>query len=314
MKQVFAVAFMAALIMTFGFLQETGEASNGVSTAPVLVTDQEIQEMAKRYGEIEYQLLWIEKKMKENEAEATMTALGDTLDVLNSQLDSMLEDIPDIQINIDDIADYLATLLTELNLIVEDPLLKDHEKELSEIAGTVSRLEVAMANLQKRVEDGNELNPRLQEIFEYISVVHEAINGLSGPHVIFTGTNVHIRTRLSDDEKNGSGNLIVGYNENVTGNPRTGFHNLIVGPGHGYNACGGVVAGLANTVEGSFSSVIGGRKNTAKGEMSSVSGGTDNTAMGKLSSVRGGLEQEVEDEHGYLPVRQTGIAEIRSEL
>jgi hypothetical protein len=60
------------------------------------------------------------------------------------------------------------------------------------------------------------------------------MNGLKGPHVIFTGVNVHILSGagMTNDGKapRGLGNLIIGYNELVPGydNLRTGYHNLVI--------------------------------------------------------------------------------------
>lgn len=311
MKKIFTVAFMAAMILPFLFLPETGEAAKSASTAIKVVTDQKIEEMFERFSKLESQLQLIEKNTG-NDVVTRMTALEGTFDALGGQLDEMFEDIPDIEINLDDIADYLASLSTYLNGVMNDSLIIDLEKENQGLVERAANLEAGMANLRKTIQDLNELNSHFQDVFEYIAVVPGMMNGLNGPHVIFFGANVHIRSQLkySLKEGNGSGNLIIGYNEDLTKNPRTGDHNLIVGPGHSYNACGGFIAGLANTVKGSFASVSGGRTNTAKGEMSSVSGGAGNTASGVASSVRGGLEQEAGDEYGHVPDRQTEIAEL----
>ena len=56
----------------------------------------------------------------------------------------------------------------------------------------------------------------LNDLTAYISVETGAVNGLAGPHIIFTGANVHIRSgsgTTQEDDPVGKGNLVVGYNE-----------------------------------------------------------------------------------------------------
>jgi len=123
-----------------------------------------------------------------------------------------------------------------------------------------------------------------------------------GTTLRFTGINVQIVSGagLTSGPLNGTGNLIVGYNEagfctnpsplgttcNTTadcsgggtcntafGTVKTGSHNLIVGAAHSYSSYGGLVAGTGNTVSGPDASIAGGFINTASGPWSSVSGG-----------------------------------------
>jgi hypothetical protein len=119
--------------------------------------------------------------------------------------------------------------------------------------------------------------------------------------VVITGANLRIVNGLGTTESmNGSGNLIVGYNELRSSfdchptNPlcidvRTGSHNVVVGDRHNFSSFGGVVVGRANEISGVFASVTGGVGNTASGPWSSVSGGNANTASGQESSVNGGV-------------------------
>lgn len=136
-----------------------------------------------------------------------------------------------------------------------------------------------------------------------------------GDEVYFTGCNVNIQDGSGDTYGvvNGRGNLIVGYNESgkcaVSEHPcsvhpdcaddafpicvpqsegKTGSHNLIVGPTHGYESYGGLVAGFSNASTGPFASVSGGSGNVASGESASVGGGFSNVASGDGASVGGG--------------------------
>lgn len=136
----------------------------------------------------------------------------------------------------------------------------------------------------------------------YVSVVTGEIKRVKGPHVIFKGANVHIRSGSGLTGDGGSftgfGTLIVGYNEDRVENPpsadvRWGSHNIVVGTMHYFSSVGGFVAGVMNTISGPYSSVTGGSENTASGGISSVSGGIDNEAGGYVSSVSGGYNHDV---------------------
>ncbi len=70
---------------------------------------------------------------------------------------------------------------------------------------------------------------------------------------------------------------------------KSGSHNLVVGPGHGYFSTGGAVLGAYNVVGSPHSTVTGGWFNTAQdGDAASVSGGSGNYAEGGASSISGG--------------------------
>ena len=130
------------------------------------------------------------------------------------------------------------------------------------------------------------------DLAPYVTVEPGTVEGLPGPHVVFTGANVHVRSGAGQTfNANGRGNLILGYNEMRASavTLRTGSHTLVVGPGHNWTSWGGLVAGSRNTVSGSHSSVSGGYNNTASGSYASVNGGFSNSAPGSYSSVNGGF-------------------------
>lgn len=135
------------------------------------------------------------------------------------------------------------------------------------------------------------------------------------PTARFSGVNVQVVNGLDfTDTLNGTGNLIVGYNEDPgstvfcslgefntdqttcetnggiwAANQRSGSHNLIVGEHNAYSSFGGLNAGWHSVVNGYYSSVSGGTYNTASGPYSSVSGGNGNTANSIASSISGGM-------------------------
>jgi hypothetical protein len=73
-------------------------------------------------------------------------------------------------------------------------------------------------------------------------------------------------------KRNGTGNLILGYDE--APGTQTGSHNLLLG-------------GVGNQASAENASVSGGKENKATGEGSSVSGGGGGEASGTLASVTG---------------------------
>ncbi|MBI5889572.1 MAG: hypothetical protein HZB47_02705 [Nitrosomonadales bacterium] len=151
------------------------------------------------------------------------------------------------------------------------------------------------------------------------SVTNETVNGQ--PTVRFTGVNVQVVNGLNATATaNGSGNLIVGYDEALdTGTPRctigtdpvsgvivvdetactaaggswlisfkTGSHYIVSGSQNNYSRWGGFLAGNGNTSNYDYASVSGGQFNIASGQYASVSGGQFNTASGQYASVSGG--------------------------
>ena len=159
-----------------------------------------------------------------------------------------------------------------------DPRVLDLEIKCNKLQDTINKLEGVVGDLLTRLA--------------CVSRQTGEINGVSGPHLLITGCNVHIRSGsgMTGDTTN-LGNLIIGYNEprNTTDTTnRTGSHTLIIGPEHQFTASGGLLAGYRSTVTADFASVSGGRDNTASGNAASVSGGVTNAASGFVASVSGG--------------------------
>ena len=180
------------------------------------------------------------------------------------------------------------------------------------IAVSVSTIPTRAADeskdLQSQIDKLKKQVNKLQAKLAYMRVEDAPINGLAGPHVIFEGCNVHVRSGSGDSSDGtfdldareaipdttplGLGNLLVGYNEEAPAKSggRGGSHNLIIGARHSYPNVGGLVLGQASTISGAFATVTGGIENTSNGAYSSVSGGIENTASGIYSSVSGGFD------------------------
>jgi len=168
--------------------------------------------------------------------------------------------------------------------------------DLNAAAATIASLQQQIEALSTRVSSAEA--GRVVALDEFVRVERTEINGLSGPHLIIEGANLHIRSGAGttneasfaaglpgDAGLTGLGNLIVGYNEaslpgSGPGLPpaRTGSHNVVIGWRHSYSSVGSLVAGEANFAEGSFTTIAGGTGNRAISPYAVVVGGTQNSA------------------------------------
>ena len=128
-------------------------------------------------------------------------------------------------------------------------------------------------------------NPALTALSKYLAIDLNPINGVKGPHVIFTGVNFHIRSGSGstgdDGTPTGLGNLIVGYNEGPHPDPtsgRNGSHNIVGGTLNAFTVSGGLVMGAQNWIQGEYATILGGQNNLAQGLGSSILGGRANWA------------------------------------
>jgi len=149
---------------------------------------------------------------------------------------------------------------------------------------------------------------------DYLSL--QTVNGQ--PTVRVSAANFQVvNGRGNTDSNNGTGNLIVGYDElrpdgsqktcsigiandisnasscaSASGvwaeNHKSGSHNLIVGTKNNYSSYGSVLFGIGNASVDAYTSVIGGQDNIAGGPLSSVTGGNNNAAWGLYGSIQGG--------------------------
>jgi hypothetical protein len=187
-------------------------------------------------------------------------------------------------------------------------------KETEALEAKVASLQAAVSALQDQVTTLQTQLAAVQSnhallLGPFVSVDPNPEIGVVGPHITFTGANIHIvsGSGMTNDNGNprGLGNLIIGYDEDpviflppgTTGGiiplrpgDRGGSHNLVIGRANKFTqaAFGGIVAGELNTISNEAASVTGGFENTASGNQASVSGGGINTASGYRASVSGG--------------------------
>jgi hypothetical protein len=134
-------------------------------------------------------------------------------------------------------------------------------------------------------------NPAYAGLFAlapYVSV-QGAMSGVNAPNIVFQGANVNVRSSGSEGDTNGTGNLIVGWDDEPgsIAMHRGGSNNLVCGDESNFPAVGCFVAGSENSVTGDFSSVSGGALNTASGRQSSVSGGSSVTEQTDVTWAAG---------------------------
>jgi hypothetical protein len=177
------------------------------------------------------------------------------------------------------------------------------EAKVASLQATVSALQGQVSTLQTQltvVQSNHAL-----ALGPFVSVVSGLVDGVKGPHIYFTGANIHIVSGSGMTNDNlaptGLGNLIIGYDEDpikynfggqLSPGDRGGSHNLVVGAANRFTkaAFGGFVVGQLNTIDGSGASVSGGVQNTSSGYFDSVSGGVLNTADGYEANVSGGYQ------------------------
>lgn len=163
----------------------------------------------------------------------------------------------------------------------------------ADIGSLEDRLEDRIADIEGRMAD---VEDQITDIDDQVGELEALLAGVTRGEVDgndtlrLSGMNVQLVNATGEtDEKNGLGNLIIGYNEDRSSpTDRDGSHYLVVGDLHEWTASGGIVAGFNNTASGAQASVSGGRSNTASGDHASVSGGWFNEASGFAASVSGG--------------------------
>ncbi|MGD0997841.1 MAG: hypothetical protein ABR941_05920 [Thermoleophilia bacterium] len=160
----------------------------------------------------------------------------------------------------------------------------------------VSDLQINLANLSTTVAGQATTLTDHADVLAlepYVRVTSSAIDGVSGPNVVFQSCNLQIKSPTNESDDSGLGNLIVGWNDpppSATEGYRAGSNNLVCGDENSFTSHGGFVAGLDNTVSNFWTSVSGGGANAAGNAGASVSGGTMNAASGEYASVSGGDE------------------------
>lgn len=177
-----------------------------------------------------------------------------------------------LQAQVTELQSKLAALTSS-----EESLLALLTAAQTQISALLARVQVLEAN----GGGGGTIPANLTALSRYVTVDPNPVNGVTGPHVIFTGVNVHVRSGSGNTGDNGTptglGNLMVGYNEGphpIGG--RMGSHNIVGGTLNAFTSSGGLVLGSQNWINGQYATILGGENNQADGIASSVLGGRGN--------------------------------------
>jgi hypothetical protein len=151
----------------------------------------------------------------------------------------------------------------------------------------------------RKREDYEGANHQLKSLLQRFLAIEQKLQHVTSevsaegyPELVITGANLRIVNGTGGTETtNGTGNLIVGYNEprEFEEDSRTGSHNIVVGEWQNFSSFGGLVVGVMSEISAEWASVTGGIGNTASGFGASISGGVRNVASGGASSISGGL-------------------------
>lgn len=180
-----------------------------------------------------------------------------------------------MQAQIDALKAQVDLLTSNMGKLSTPEVVNAMKEDISKLQGTVTALDKKAVDIVPGLAD-------------YLKVDKAAVlQGVNGPHILFTGVNVHVRNGSQATNNNelpyqGLGNLIIGYNENSTPTPtlaRTGSHNLVGGSMHSFSSYGGMVFGYQNTISGPYANVVGGSINLAQGPNSTVYGGASQRAV-----------------------------------
>jgi hypothetical protein len=185
-------------------------------------------------------------------------------------------------------------------------------------------------NLKLAVEAAQQENAALREQLEDLQAALATVIALEGTlsvesvngvrTVRFTGVNLQVVNGTNSTESvNGTGNLIIGYDEantatrivcslatdtnggsltneteclaaggTVVAPRKTGSHNLVMGSQNSYSSAGGIVAGRGNYVTALYASNLGGSENLASGRFSVNVAGQGNHSVESGAAILGG--------------------------
>ena len=195
----------------------------------------------------------------------------------------------------------------------------------SDVNGNFNNLKVAVEAAERR---NTELTNRIRDLEAAIANLR-GLNGvlsietLNGAKTVrLTGVNLQVVNGLNrTDTVNGTGNLIVGYDEanTFTTKPicsiahsiaglelndeaaclsaggifsvqqKTGSHNLVMGLANGYSSFGGIVSGRFNYINEMFAAAVAGVDNRASGRFSGIFGGQGHLTQESGTTVLGGI-------------------------
>ena len=158
-----------------------------------------------------------------------------------------------------------------------------------------TRLGAAEGDISSNDGEIAAIDTRSQNNQNAITAIDDRTASMSvvGADVFFTGVNLHVRngTGTTSGTVNGTGNLIVGYDEaRSTDSDKSGSHNIIFGRGANYTSYGGLVGGFQNSVTGTHAVALTGQGGVSSGPSSAIISGINGVSSSTTSVVVTGYE------------------------
>lgn len=149
------------------------------------------------------------------------------------------------------------------------------------IAALQSQITALQAEVTTLTDDVAAVQSRVATVEDVTDTM--TLTSIDGyPSLVVEGVNLHLRNGLgSTNTDNGTGNLIVGYNELRAApleNIRTGSHLVITGREQNYTGSSGFIGGYKNSSNADYGAILGGMENETFGLAPVVVGGLFNTA------------------------------------
>ncbi|QPJ60690.1 MAG: hypothetical protein G3M70_01815 [Candidatus Nitronauta litoralis] len=260
---------------------------------------------------------------------ALIFALAISIPVQAQTVEERLTALESQMANVELVTTQLFQLVSSLqpNLVTIINALATQQADVTALQTSVSGIQTDITNLQTADAQIQDVNT--QQAIEIadtegdVSDLETLLFGVTRNADTLTLTNMNLQvvsgSGSTDGTTNGTGNIIIGYDEDIFpflggGLPtsdKTGSHNLIVGKGLNYSGFGSIVTGLDNVSAGNYSAVTGGNRNRASAEFASVSGGNFNHASGISASVTGGQSNDATSANASV---SGGLTNTASEL
>jgi uncharacterized coiled-coil protein SlyX len=273
--------------------------------------EQDNQDLKSRVSTLEsVDVQALEGRVSSNET--TVSDLDSRLSTAENTISNHASQISSLQGTVGSNSSSISTNASNIstnssNISSLQSTVSTNTSDISTNASGISSNSSAISSLQTDVGDNSSSIGSLQN--KTASMSTTTINGQSA--VTFEGVNVHIRngTGSTDGTVNGTGNLIVGYDESNSSTTKDGSHNIVLGERNSYTSYGGFVGGEGNSIEAGGASVFTGTNNIASGLNGAVIAGNQNESTDSTAVVVAGYSNQAT---GFRSVVVSGWSNIAS--
>ena len=259
-------------------------------TQRLAALEQDNQDLESRLSSLEsVGVQNLESRVAANETavsdhESRLTTAEGTISNHSSQITSLQGSVSNNSSAINTNSSNISTNSSNISSLQSS--VSTNTSDISSNASSISSNTGAISTLQTSVGNNTSDISSLQT--KTASMSATTINGQSA--VTFDGVNVHVRngTGSTDGTVNGTGNLIVGYDESNSSTTKNGSHNIVLGERNSYTSYSGFVGGEDNTISAGGASVFTGTEGIADGANSAVIGGRLNETTSSTAVVVAG--------------------------